>query len=101
MKLNLKLRAGAEREFAQKLASGRHRERGGAIKKSAKGGYFQCRRPGVMSASDGWRYGNASSFMSIIPPGVGTAIYRVARRATGGGTERSAGINWGGIVYRG
>ena len=38
MKLNLKLRAGAEREFARKLASGRHRKRGGEIKNRRRGG---------------------------------------------------------------
>ena len=52
------------------------------------------RRPGAMSAADDRRDGNESSFVSIIPPGFGTAVYRgVSCRGTGGGTERSAGIN--------
>ena len=47
-----------------------------------------------MAAADGRRDGNASGFALIIPPGVGTTVYRgVAGRGIGGRTERGAGIN--------
>ena len=63
---------------------------------------FQGHHPGAASAANGRRVSNTFYLNLINPPGVVTAVYRgVARRGTGGGTERSAGINQGKIVDRG
>ena len=74
--LNLKFRAGEEREFKRNLVSGRHRRRRGAIEKVVEGVSFRCCCPGAMSASDGRRNGNTYFFVSVIPLVVGTAVYR-------------------------
>ena len=61
----------------------------------------RCCLPGPTSLDDKQRDGNASTFASIIHPGVGAAVCRgVACRGTGGGTEICAGITLGDIGYR-
>ena len=67
---------------------------GAQLKNCQRGGDFRGRCNGTISEVNGRMDGNASSFVSIIPPGVGIAFYRwVVCRGMGGGTERSAGIN--------
>ena len=92
--LNLKLRAGTEKELARKMTSGRHRGRGRAIEKTIEGGSIRGHCPGAMSAADGQRDSDTSSLALIIPHVVGTTVYHgVARRGMGVGTEQSSGIN--------
>ena len=92
--LNLKSRAEEERIFLRNPASGKHHRREGGRKTRRRVGSGRCRFPGAMISDDERRDGNASDVVSIIPPGVGTSIYKgLERRRTGGGMERGGGID--------
>ena len=86
--------AEAEGDFIHNLSLGRNRGSGGTHEtQKRKGGYIRCCYPDAMSSENEQRDGNVSDFVSIIPPGVGNAVYQgVAIRGTGGGTEWGKGI---------
>ena len=94
LRLNPKSRAGEEKEFVRKLASGRNHGGEDTTEKLAEGVSFRGHCPGAMSSANVRSYSKASYFALVIPPGVGTDVYwGVEQRGTRGGMERSAGMN--------
>ena len=68
LRLHPKSRAGEEKEFVRKLASGRNHGREDTTEKLAEGVSFRGHCPGAMSVADGQRDRNASFFCVDYPP---------------------------------